>query len=261
MADSNAYSGYVGPEYLRMAADLCRLDKERTYTAMDARPGAHILDVGCGAGVDTIPLARLVGENGMVTGVDLDPRMVTEAERHAAESGVSGWTRHLVADASALPFTDNAFDAVRCERVFQHLADPAAALSELIRVTRPQGCVVVYDTDYSAMSIDSDETDIERRLARFTAARLRNGYIARSLRRRFIRAGLAEVTVELLPQQFTHYQMARLGWLNVVEPQALAAGILTEDELARWHADLERQAGEDAFFASLAHVLVSGKKV
>jgi hypothetical protein len=52
----------------------------------------------------------------------------------------------------------------------------------------------------------------------------------------------------------------RLGWLDAVEPLALKAGVVTEAQLARWHASLERAEAAGAFFASLNHVLVAGSK-
>jgi ubiquinone/menaquinone biosynthesis C-methylase UbiE len=86
----------------------------------------------------------------------------------------------------SLPFETDYFDSCRSERLFQHLSNPAQALSEMTRVTKSGGWVVVLDTDWGSLSTNSDETDIERRLARFMAESfLQNGYSGRKLYRLF----------------------------------------------------------------------------
>lgn len=260
MADPKSYAGYADTEYLRLAAELAQQDKQRTYAAMHAQPGAHVLDVGCGPGFDTLALAHIVGETGRVVGIDHDPAMVEEANRRAAEAGVAGLTLHITADAVSLPFEDAQFDACRSERLFQHLSDPAAALVEMIRVTRPTGWIVVLETDYATLSIETEEIDLERRLARFTSGRVRSGYAARRLYGLFRWQHLLDVEIEVHPQIFTRYDHARRGWLDGVEREALAAGSITKDELTRWRGSLERIAAENAFFATLNHTLIAGRK-
>ncbi len=260
MADPKNYAGNVDPAYLALAAEHAREDKRLSYAAMRLQPGQQALDVGCGPATDTLTLAGLVGESGAVVGVDYDPEMVAEANRRAEQAGVASRVQHLVADAASLPFEAARFDASRCERLFQHLPDPAAALAEMIRVTRPGGWVVVLETDYATLSIDSDEREIERRLALATAERVRSGYAARQLYRRFKQQHLADVSVEVRPQQFSSYAVARIGWLDTVEPLALARHLVTQEELDRWHQELERSEQAGLFFASLNHLLVAGRK-
>lgn len=258
MGDFVAYTGYVDAAYLEQAARVGRRDKERTWALMQIAAGQRVLDVGCGPGLDTVEMAMLVGPTGSVAGVDHDPAMVVAADARAEAAGVAAWVRHQVADATSLPFAAEQFDACRSERLFQHLTQPGMALAEMVRVTRPGGLVVVMDTDYSTLTIDSHEHDIERRLARYTGERLHSGYVARHLYGMFRRLGLVDVSVEISPQSFLSYPLVRLGWLDEVEPRALAAGVVTEDELSRWHADLAEAEQAEAFFASLNHVLVVG---
>ena len=259
MADPH-YAGYVDSEYLRLAAELAQRDKQRTYAAMRVQPGFYVLDVGCGPGFDTVALAQLVGEEGLVTGIDHDPTMIAEAKQRAAEAGVSRLTLHIAADAAALPLDSNHFDACRSERLFQHLADPAVALAEMVRVTRPGGWIVVLETDYPTLSMETEEIELERRLARFTTNRVRSGYAARQLYGLFQKHHLLDIEIGVHPQIFTRYDHVRRGWLDGVEREALAAGSITEEELARWRASLERSAAENGFFATLNHNLIAGRK-
>jgi ubiquinone/menaquinone biosynthesis C-methylase UbiE len=259
MADEQGY--HMGDTlYLETAARFLREEKQLTYTAMHIQPGQRVLDVGCGPGVDTIALAVLVGESGSVDGVDADPTLVAAAERRAAAAGIHDRVHHHVADALALPFDAQTFDAVRGERLFQHLSDPPAALAEMLRVARPSGWIVVLDTDYSTTTVDSDQTDLERRLALAAAQSVRSGYVARKLYRMFTDQGLSDISVTVRPVTLTKYEFARGALLDLIEPGALASGIVTEEQLDAWHAELEQADARNAFFACFNMILVSGCK-
>jgi ubiquinone/menaquinone biosynthesis C-methylase UbiE len=259
MADEQGYMGDT--RYLEKAAQFFREEKQLTYTAMHIQPGQHVLDVGCGPGVDTIALAEFIGASGSVDGVDADPAMVAAAEHRASAAGVHDRVHHRVADALALPFDANTFDAVRAERLFQHLSDPRAALAELLRVTRPGGWIVVLDTDYSSFTVDSDQTDLERRLALAAAQSVRSGYAARKLYRMFSDQGLSDISVTVRPITLTRYEVVRGAMmLDLIEPGALASGVVTEEQLDAWHAELEQADARNAFFACLNMILVSGCK-
>jgi ubiquinone/menaquinone biosynthesis C-methylase UbiE len=256
--------GYVDPEYLRVIGDQLSHIKQRSYALMQIKFGHKLLDLGCGPGTDTIPLAQLVGVTGtgQVIGADYDVDMVAEAEQRAEQAGVSTWVSHKRVDAMSLPFETDYFDSCRSERLFQHLLNPTQALTEMIRVTKPGGWVVVADTDWGSLSTDSDETDIERRLARFLAEScLHNGHSGRKLYRLFKQQKLADISFELFPIVFSNYALARQATqTEKVEQDALKAGVVTSDELRRWQVSLEQADSEDAYFCSLNVMLLAGRK-
>lgn len=82
----------VDEAYLQLSATLLKDIKQRSYTLMRLAPGQQALDVGCGIGIDTAQIARLVGSTGRVVGIDSDRNMVAEAESYAAQQGVGRWT-------------------------------------------------------------------------------------------------------------------------------------------------------------------------
>jgi ubiquinone/menaquinone biosynthesis C-methylase UbiE len=253
--------GYVDPDYLQVMAKLAQQEKQLTYSWMHLQSGYAVLDVGCGPGTDTIALAGLVGPTGRVVGVDADAAMIAEAERRTELAGCSAWCSHQQADATALPLETGAFDACRSERLFQHLHAPALALAEMARVTRPGGWVVVLDADWGTLSIDTPEVEIERRLVRVHAERLvNNGYAGRQLYRLFKQQGFTDITVESRSWQATNYQLFRyLTLMDTIERDALAAGLITEEELHRWQQSLEQTEAEGTFFAHVNGVLVAGR--
>jgi arsenite methyltransferase len=101
-------------------------------------PGERVLDVGCGAGVDALLAALLVGEAGRVEGLESTPEMLDRARRNAALAGLDNVAfRQGVAEA--LPYPDAAFDLVLSNGVFNLVPDKERALAEAYRVLRPGG--------------------------------------------------------------------------------------------------------------------------
>lgn len=248
--------------YLQRAAELNNNNKQKSYMLMQIQLGQKVLDVGCGSGIDTVALAHLVGPKGRVLGVDFDKSMIDEADRYAEKSGVDAWVSHKQVKSDALPFESDAFDSCRSERLFQHLEKPAKTLAEMARVTKKGGWVVEIDPDWATLSIDTAEVDIERRLVRFKAEHsLNNGYIGRQLYRLFKQQNFVDILVEALPFYTTNYAVARyIGHLDRVEEAAIDAGVITNQELQRWRANLTEAEAKGVFFASLNLVMIAGRQ-
>ena len=114
--------------------------------------GERLLDVGCGLGEAALGLAQDLGDGGEVVGVDVSERMLRVARSNAGAARCR--VRFTVGDACSLDEPDDSFDAARSERTLQWLADPAAAVAEMVRVVRPGGRVSLIDTDWSTFTID-----------------------------------------------------------------------------------------------------------
>jgi arsenite methyltransferase len=123
-------------------ADFCGVGNP--FSLGPLYPGDAVLDIGCGAGVDSLVAARLVGEGGRVVGVDVTPAMVERAQANLARLG---WPQvsFQLADAEALPFPDNDFDAVISNGVFNLTLNKARALQEAHRVLKPGGRLMLAD--------------------------------------------------------------------------------------------------------------------
>ncbi|WP_085066869.1 class I SAM-dependent methyltransferase [Catenuloplanes japonicus] len=103
-------------------------------------PGGVAVDVGCGTGRALPALRDALGPDGTVIGVDHTPQMLAAADAHAR----SGDAALLVGDVLALPFADATVDAVFAAGLLQHLPDPEAGLTELARITRDRGRLIVF---------------------------------------------------------------------------------------------------------------------
>lgn len=116
-----------------------------------AKPKDHheVLDVACGPGIVACHFATLTKS---VTGIDLTPAMILEASKRSDELKL-GNTRWQIGSATSLPFEDNLFDIVISRYAFHHLNDPAQGMSEMIRVCKIGGRILVADVALPAKKV------------------------------------------------------------------------------------------------------------
>jgi arsenite methyltransferase len=107
-------------------------------------PGEHVLDLGSGAGTDSLVAAQMVGGGGSVAGVDMTPEMIAKARASADELGVENVV-FVESEAERLPFADGSFDVVISNGVIDLIPDKDAVFAELSRVLRPGGRLQLAD--------------------------------------------------------------------------------------------------------------------
>lgn len=112
-------------------------------SGFDVRGCRRILDAGCGNGRYTKFLLRRADPDALITGFDYSQQML----RRARERLHSDRPTHVVADLTRLPYAAGAFDAIICGWVLEHLPDPRPGLSELARVLRPDGKLLLLATE------------------------------------------------------------------------------------------------------------------
>ena len=107
-------------------------------------PGERVLDLGSGAGTDSLVAAQMVGEQGHVTGIDMTPAMLAKARTAAAELGIEN-VEFVESEAERLPFADSSFDVVISNGVIDLIPDKDAVFAELHRVLVPGGRMQIAD--------------------------------------------------------------------------------------------------------------------
>lgn len=107
-------------------------------------PGEHVVDVGCGAGIDSVIAARMVGPTGSVVGVDMTPAMLEKARAGAKEAELHNLEfRHGLAES--LPVADSWADVVISNGVLNLFPDKLAGLQQMARVLKPEGRLQIGD--------------------------------------------------------------------------------------------------------------------
>lgn len=122
----------------------------------------EVLDVSCGRGAFACYYARLFGAR--VTGVDISPEMIDSCIARAGREGVEDLTEFMVADSLALPFPGNSFDVSINECAVGLTSDPQKCLSEMVRVTKRGGCIVIHESVWLKELPDEERRDVAERL-------------------------------------------------------------------------------------------------
>jgi arsenite methyltransferase len=107
-------------------------------------PGQRVLDLGSGAGTDSLVAAQMVGDEGRVTGIDMTPEMLAKARAAAAVMKVVN-VEFVEAVAERLPFPDESFDVVVSNGVIDLIPDKDAVFAELYRALAPGGRMQIAD--------------------------------------------------------------------------------------------------------------------
>jgi SAM-dependent methyltransferase len=135
------------PEILRalpedVLASYCGVGNP--FSVGPVNKGEAVLDIGCGAGVDTLVAAIMVGPEGRVTGVDLIPEMLKQARMNLEKTSLKN-VAFKEGSAEELPFRDGTFDVVISNGVFNLVPDKAKALREVFRVLKSSGRFLLAD--------------------------------------------------------------------------------------------------------------------
>ncbi|WP_217914798.1 methyltransferase domain-containing protein [Miltoncostaea marina] len=257
-ASPAAYAGYL--DDVRGLGAVARW-KERSFALLDPRPGARLLDVGCGTGDDVLALARLCGPDGSALGVDASAAMVAEARRRAAAAGVAG-ARFATGDAQALDLPDAAVDGCRAERTLLHLAEPARAVAEMARVVRPAGRVVLVEPDWHTLVVDAGDAATGHAVAAAAAERFRQGRVGRALRRLLLDAGLADVEVaaRALVATGDAARADRLFDLAAAARAAAEEGRVTAEAAAAWLAEVRRAGDAGRLLVAMTSFMAAGRR-
>ncbi len=150
-------------EFLEFLDNHADIKNFRTEAAkrLNLVPGNKVLDVGCGIGGATFPLAEITGPNGLAAGMDVSSAMIEVA---SGRCGKREGLEFRVGEAGAIPYADDFFDVARCERVLLYLPDRIGAIHEMKRVVKPGGSVCIMDSELDCTAVYSKKPWLTRKM-------------------------------------------------------------------------------------------------
>jgi ubiquinone/menaquinone biosynthesis C-methylase UbiE len=242
---------YLTPEVVAQRSQVLK--------ALALKRGEHVLDIGSGPGLLAREMASSVGREGGVCGVDISEDMLAVSRKRCADQP---WTAFRTADATHLPYRDEAFDAAVSTQVYEYIADVPAALAELYRVIRPGGRVLILDTDYGSLVIHSENVLRMERVLTAWNEHFIHGGLPRILSRHLYDAGFTIRQRDVIPMFNPEYQENTYAkqLLDLMASFAVGRQNLSKEEVEAWLAEFEELGRQGSFFFSLNRYLFVADK-
>ncbi|MEN3274091.1 MAG: hypothetical protein V7636_2852 [Actinomycetota bacterium] len=224
----------------------------KSYMASSAAlhaPGGVILDVGCGVGSD---LSRLGSLGLRPLGVDRSMSMLTIARGRLGSA-----VPFVQADAACLPFRDASIDGCRIERELQHVAVPAAVVSEIARVVRPGGFLASFDTDYTTYRAETNDQALAGLPG--SVSRVRHPSVGGDLVDLFVGAGFEISNVVTERSHAWSFDRLPAHTMGSIE-RAVADDVLGADDAQRWVDEQLSRSAAGTFRAAWEKILLTATR-
>lgn len=231
---------------------------QRSFDLLQLRPGAKVLDAGCGTGDSARQIRSLLGEQGSVVGVDASQNMIDLARERDDSSQYR--STFEVADIQHLPCETSSFDACRVSRVLLHVADPEAALQELVRVVRENAPIVAIEPDFETLIMAHPDRETTRIVRNCFCDSFAHGTIGRWLPVLFRRLGLANVRCEPYTIPVTAEFLFDSFRIGDAAQKAVEKQLISPAQSDNFIEKLHQAKEQDDFFAAATVFLVSGQK-
>ncbi|MHB1586311.1 MAG: methyltransferase domain-containing protein [Acidiferrobacteraceae bacterium] len=211
----------------------------------------QILEVGCGTGAMLRLLVRRDDFTGEAYGVDQCHSFITTAEQLAGIEGAGSRLSFQVGDAHHLDFPDASFDVVIAHTLISHVTEPVKVLSEMARVVRPTGAVVIFDGDYASLTYAFADHSFGHQMdAALASATFNNPRIMRDLPRLLpalrlkVSAAWGDAVVEIGNGSYFK------SFAETYVPYVKRAGLLPAQRVEVWLNEQRRAMQNGVFFAA-----------
>jgi ubiquinone/menaquinone biosynthesis C-methylase UbiE len=247
--------------YLKKTTEFINDIKQKSYDLLSLTPTTKLLEIGCGNGYDAIELAKRIGSEGKVVGIDIDPALVERSKKNAEENFCQN-IEFIVSDAEKIPYADNFFDVIRAERVFQHLKNPETVLEEALRVLKPGGIILLIETDWYGMNVYTQHYTLEQKIKDTLVSKvLINGYASRNIQSYYIKAGINDMQLLTYPFVLNNYKVANeLIKFDTIIDIGKQFNILTKEDAEQWSRDIAFLETNNCFTLTTNMLLYLGTK-
>jgi ubiquinone/menaquinone biosynthesis C-methylase UbiE len=235
--------GKRGYERLQLLARARMPDTRDLFDRVGITPGWRCLDLGCGSGDVTFEIARRIGPDGHVTGIDMDATKLELARSAAAGLGLTQ-VEFRSSDVSAWHERD-AYDMVYSRFLLQHLQDPVDLLRRMWAALRPGGALVVEDADFDGLFCHPPNDAFDFYADNYRRVLALNGgdpAIGRKLYGYFGAAGISRPELNLVQSVYAAGEGKTLAFstLEATADSLLEARLATPDVISAALASLAR---------------------
>lgn len=227
--------------------------------SLGIRPGTHVLDAGCGIGLEVTRLARQ-HPDARFTGLDKNPDLLHTARQRAVPSPPNLTWLHAALETSGLE--EGSYDVVRTERVLMYAPHPLFGdlLDLLVRLVRPGGRLVLFELDYGAtmLSAGRDDDALVRTLDDLLERALPQPLAGRKIPLELAARGMAEVAAA--PYSFSVNEPVWRGIVHDTLLLALEREPGRHEELRSWLEAQAAGAHDSPFLAAFTGVLTTARR-
>jgi len=132
------------------------LMNDTSLAAMELKGGERVLDVGSGLGQLTSQIARAIGPDGRVVGIERDDTQLSTARENVKVAGTDERIDFRQGEAVDFPLSDGewgSFDLVHARFLLEHVPDPQAVVNSMVRAAKPGGRIVLEDDDHDLLRL------------------------------------------------------------------------------------------------------------
>ena len=246
--------GQAGAARLRLINRVKWPTTERLLGTAGLRAGMRALDLGCGGGAVTLKMAALVGSEGEVMGIDLDPSILRLAQQEADGSKLPVTFRHLEAEELN---EEASYDFAYARYLMSHLRHPERALESMVRALRPGGLLAVEDVFFPGHICYPPNAAFDRYLELYQAVVRAKGAdpaIGPRLMGMALDAGLVDVQVELIVPTFREGEGKRVAQVTMehIREAVLGVELATSTEVDTVVTGLKAFADDERTLMSIA---------
>jgi SAM-dependent methyltransferase len=233
--------------------------KRQAIELLDPRPGEHILDIGCGLGHASFEIADRVGVTGRVTAIDSSEIMIREAKQRSSDMG-NHTIDFRVEDAHRMTFENHSFDGCLAINTLMHCARLEQVLSEIRRVLKPQGRIVVLEPDWQTLELSTGNPRIDDIAVAVLRQSITNSAIGQQLPA-FLRAlGFEDIRVDTGTIMTKDLACADHAWkIRESIVQARDSGSLLATTAAEVSEALMHSSEDGCFFGAMTGYVLIGK--
>ena len=247
-------------EELEKSYQLPEIVRQRQHTLnrLSVKRGEQILDVGCGVGFLSYEIALQTGDSGRVSGIDQNSEMIRHANKRCESLRNTEFSE---ANAEDLTFPEESFDAACCTQVLLYVNDVAQVLSGIRRVLKPAGRIIIVETDWRGVVLNSDYDSITRKIFSAWDASVPSPNLPVRLGPLLVDNGFCNVDVEPIPILNTEYTPSQFshGMMNWITRNALKKGVITKEQSQKWLDDLDEKGKSGNYFFCVNRFLFSAQ--